>query len=128
MTPIKARSVGPPVLESKPLFSICDAFVDGYCPNPECALSHEVCLIHDGLSATPPVVRGSLTNYLSLAPRVRPFAEPVFDDDGPGSLSLAGPRHDNDHVDVQNILILPTTDEVSHSSALYSRHAYLENL
>lgn len=121
MKPISARSVGTPVLESKPLFSVCGAFVDGYCPNPECPLSHEVCFIHDYSPATVPVVRGSLTNYLSLAPRVRAYGEPVFDDDGPGSLSLAGPRHNNDHVEVQNIHILPTTDEVSRISMLIPR-------
>lgn len=34
-----------------------------------------------------------------------------FDTDGPGENSLLGPRHDNDHVYIHNINILPTTDE-----------------
>ena len=36
------------------------------------------------------------------------------DENGPGYLALAGPRHDNDHVMVANIKILPTADEVGH--------------
>ena len=128
MKPINARRLEAPVLESKPLSSVCDAFVGGDCPNPECPLSHEVCLVLDSTSATIPVVRGSLTNYLSLAPRVAPFGVSVFDDDGPGSLSVAGPRHDNDHVEVQNIHILPTTDEVSPHLGVYPKTAYQENL
>jgi AAA domain len=35
-----------------------------------------------------------------------------FESDGPGHLSQRGPRHDNDHVNFQDIQILPTTDEV----------------
>ncbi|MCJ1307438.1 hypothetical protein MMC25_001084 [Agyrium rufum] len=35
-----------------------------------------------------------------------------FDEDGPGTLSQLGPRHDNDHVSITNIRILPTTDEI----------------
>ena len=32
--------------------------------------------------------------------------------DGPGALSAAGPRHDNDHSQIQDIKILPTSDEI----------------
>ena len=32
--------------------------------------------------------------------------------DGPGTLSTAGPRHDNDHSQIQDIKILPTSDEI----------------
>jgi hypothetical protein len=35
-----------------------------------------------------------------------------FDDDLPGCLSQYGPRHDNDHVFIKDIQILPTTDEI----------------
>ena len=35
-----------------------------------------------------------------------------FDQQGPGTLSSGGPRHDNDHVDIRHIQILPTTDEI----------------
>ena len=44
---------------------------------------------------------------------------PVFEvgPDLPGALSELGPRHDNDHADIFNIKILPTTDEI-HSPRL----------
>ena len=32
--------------------------------------------------------------------------------DMPGSLSVEGPRHDNDHKDITNIKIMPTTQEI----------------
>ena len=39
---------------------------------------------------------------------------PVFElgTDLPGALSELGPRHDNDHADISNIKILPTTEEI----------------
>jgi len=36
----------------------------------------------------------------------------TFTDDGPGELSILGPRHDNDYSDYRKIQILPTTDEI----------------
>ena len=60
-----------------------------------------------------------------------PFAEgrsskpdrsrPVFeiDQDLPGSLSELGPRHDNDHADISEISILPTTEEIQSSRSEY---------
>lgn len=49
------------------------------------------------------------TNCLSLERRPNWTA---FDDDGPGNLADFGPRHDNDHVNIRDIQILPTTDEI----------------
>ena len=48
-------------------------------------------------------------NFLSL--EQRPL-HPAFDTDGPGYLSVNGPRHDNDHINIGDIQILPTTDEI----------------
>lgn len=48
-------------------------------------------------------------NRLSLEPRPKHVK---FDHDGPGYLATGGPRHDNDHVHIKNIQILPTTDEI----------------
>ncbi|KAJ9610528.1 hypothetical protein H2200_005305 [Cladophialophora chaetospira] len=45
-----------------------------------------------------------------LSPDPRPAL--TFTDDGPGNLSLLGPRHDNDHEDFRKIEILPTADEI----------------
>jgi AAA domain len=47
--------------------------------------------------------------FLSLASR--PLHD-AFENDGPGNLSRCGPRHDNDHVNFQDIQILPTMDEI----------------
>ena len=48
-------------------------------------------------------------NELLTAPRLLTTA---FDDDGPGEKSALGPRHDNDHIFIKDIQILPTTDEI----------------
>jgi hypothetical protein len=50
-----------------------------------------------------------LANYLSLHQRP---VHSSFEIDGPGHLSSCGPRHDNDHVNIQDIRILPTADEI----------------
>ena len=47
-------------------------------------------------------------NTLTLTPRL----EKPFENDGPGTRSAKGPRHNNDRVDIMDIQILPTTDEV----------------
>ena len=46
----------------------------------------------------------------SAVPNVAAAFEMV--QDGPGTLSTAGPRHDNDHSQIQDIKILPTPDEI----------------
>ena len=46
----------------------------------------------------------------TLSPEPRPTL--AFTDDGPGKLSVFGPRHDNDHDDFRKIDILPTPDEI----------------
>lgn len=51
-------------------------------------------------------------NYLSLSPKPIPKDDQCFDSDGPGSISSAGVRHDNDFVNISDIRILPTTDEI----------------
>ena len=48
-------------------------------------------------------------NYLSLEQRP---ANLYFDADGLGHLSVNGPHHDNDHTNIPDIQILPTTDEI----------------
>ena len=46
---------------------------------------------------------------------------PVFElgQDLPGALSELGPRHDNDHADIFDIKILPTTEEIQSSRSEY---------
>ena len=48
-------------------------------------------------------------NFLSL--EARPTHNGL-ESDGPGHLSIRGPRHDNDHVNFQDIQVLPTTGEI----------------
>ena len=55
-----------------------------------------------------PLISTDLTSYLSL--NARPIHN-QFDDDGPGSLARLGARHNNDHIHIKNIKILPTVDE-----------------
>jgi len=57
----------------------------------------------------------SYPNMLREEPRPRVSS---FDDDGPGEKSAFGPRHDNDHVYIPDISILPTVDECLSTSRL----------
>src|SRR5438034_9024762 len=61
----------------------------------------------------------SQSNYLSLHPRMMPEGGKSFENDGPGNLSAAGARHDNDFVDIRDIRILPTADEILSRRAPY---------
>ena len=57
----------------------------------------------------------SYPNILKEEPRPKVSS---FDEDGPGDKSQFGPRHDNDHVYVHDIDILPTIDECLSSTRL----------
>lgn len=60
---------------------------------------------------SPPMHKGErIKPENTLEPHPRPHL--AFTDDGPGDLSISGPRHDNDHSDYRNIQILPTADEI----------------
>ncbi|KAK5098597.1 hypothetical protein LTR70_002484 [Exophiala xenobiotica] len=54
------------------------------------------------------IIVPSHPNVLREEPRPKVCS---FDDDGPGEKSAFGPRHDNDHVYIPDISILPTIDE-----------------
>lgn len=66
-----------------------------------------------GLGAAIPLSKGRPVKQKS--PR------PVFEvgQDLPGALSELGPRHDNDHADIFDIKILPTTEEIQSSRLEY---------
>ena len=51
-------------------------------------------------------------NVLLAGPRLSPRDDSIFDHDGPGHLSINGPRHDNDHTDIRKIQVLPSADEI----------------
>ncbi|KAK7913879.1 AAA domain-containing protein [Apiospora marii] len=50
---------------------------------------------------------------------VGPLTRFVLPKNLPGTLSSTGPRHDNDHVDIENISILPTPAEITSTSDEY---------
>lgn len=110
-TNIRAAKLRPSSLLQPPLASVCKDFVEGFCRRGnECTKSHDICAVPDEISETP--VLDCAPNLLSLEPRILPRESLPFDKDGPGHLSRHGPRHDNDHEDIQHIKILPTTDEI----------------
>lgn len=111
MTNIKAAQLPQSTIAQLVIPFLCKDYINGFCrKGDECTKSHEIWI---PLTDTPnsPVVN-SPPNYLSLEPRSPSNNELRFDSDGPGSLSRRGQRHDNDHVDIQYIKILPTTDEI----------------
>ena len=110
-TNLRAANLQPSALPQLPLASVCQDFVDGFCRRgDECTKNHDICAIPNETSESPVLV--CPPNVLSLDARVSPRNSLPFDKDGPGHLSRFGPRHDNDHEDIQHIKILPTTDEI----------------
>ncbi|KAL9127763.1 MAG: hypothetical protein Q9217_003421 [Psora testacea] len=108
---IKAHRLESPTVPHIPRHLLCQAFIDGFCRRGHaCQKSHEVCAIDDDSQPKPRLT--SFPNHLSLTPRVSLLDHSPFNDDGPGDLSTDGPRHDNDHVDIRHVEILPTTDEI----------------
>lgn len=119
MSNAKAYFDKAPALESRSLHDVCTNFSDGFCQLAEgCPWrqTHVITLIDDSTPAKQNLITDR--NVLLLKPR-KSTTNSDFDNDGPGVLSSTQtPRHDNDHVSIQDIQILPTTDEVSWS---YSR-------
>ena len=110
-TNTRAAKLESSTLAQLPLDSICRDFVDGFCRRGnECTKSHNICAVEDKIVVSP--VLDCPPNMLSLEPRLLPRDSLPFDKDGPGHLSRYGPRHDNDHADIQHIKILPTMDEI----------------
>ena len=110
-TNIRAAKLQPSTLPQLPLASVCQDFVDGFCRRGDgCTKSHEICATVNAING-PPII-DCPPNLLSLDPRLSPHEGLPFDSDGPGNLSKYGARHDNDHVDIQHVRILPTTDEM----------------
>ncbi len=110
-TNIRAAKLQPSTLPQLPLTMACQDFIDGFCRRGnECTKSHDICAVPSQTSGSP--ILDCSPNLLSLDPRVSPRDCLPFDTDGPGQLSRYGPRHDNDHEDIQHIKILPTTDEI----------------
>ena len=110
-TNVRAAKLQPSTLPRPPPDSVCQDFVDGFCRRgDECTKSHDICAVVYETTTSP--VLDCPPNILSLNHRLLPRDSLPFDKDGPGHLSSYGPRHDNDHADIQHIKILPTTDEI----------------
>ena len=127
MSSPKAYVAPKAVLESTPLAAVCQNYVDGFCQlldNCPFSKSHTIQLIDELNSSTAASNLSASPNVLSLEPRVAPTDnDAYFDNDGPGILSTSQqPRHDNDHVLIQDIQILPTTDEVRLHSLIARRY------
>ncbi len=113
MTKIKAALMRKSSLRKRPTSQLCPKFLAGSCRNQDiCRASHEICQIVDIERESMKPELTSVSNYLSMKPRMAPSIGCAFDNDGPGQLSSAGPRHQNDHVNIQDISILPTVDEI----------------
>ncbi|MCJ1250969.1 hypothetical protein MMC30_008199 [Trapelia coarctata] len=113
MSNAKAYLDTPPALESRSLNDLCNNFADGFCHLTERCSWRDTHVI-TRIDGTTPAKQTLITtpNILSLAPR-KTLRNNEYDNDGPGALSSSGtPRHDNDHVSIQDIQILPTTDEI----------------
>ncbi|KZF19706.1 P-loop containing nucleoside triphosphate hydrolase protein [Xylona heveae TC161] len=115
MVQFGAHQLPPPVLQERQRASLCSQYLQGYCSNGNsCTDSHDLCrVVETDLSLSLSLARVSVDsapNFISNRPRTQ--LDPPFDSDGPGFLSLSGARHNNDHINIQDIRILPTTDEI----------------
>ena len=101
-------------LPRKPLSSLCHDYVNGLCRRgDQCSWSHVLCVVdYDPLESVSCVSQYRRGNLLSSEPRRTLYDEAELESDGPGHLSAFGPRHDNDHVNIQDIQIIPTADEI----------------
>lgn len=98
MTDIKASSLRPSTLQKRPLSALCIDYVGGFCRHGDnCKRSHDICAVVEVDSRPEAPVLDSQPNLLSLDPRLPRSDGRSFDDDGPGNLSSAGARHQNDH-------------------------------
>ena len=123
MTEIRAaQRLNVSSLPCKPSSALCSDYVSGFCrQGDQCSRLHLLCEVESAAAETAwrsDQYQGS--NVLTAEPRRTLHDNVELESDGPGHLSAHGPRHDNDHVGIQDIQILPTTDEI-----LASRRPYM---
>ncbi|KAL6718792.1 hypothetical protein ACLMJK_003026 [Lecanora helva] len=115
---IKASRLAPSSLLELQSDVLCRDYLEGFCRRAEeCSWSHEICAIPNVEPQAPTLQYPD--NLLSMDPRGLPRSRHPLDDDGPGILSFGGPRHDNDHVEIQHIKILPTINEILSTRSPY---------
>lgn len=101
-----------PMLEALQLNEVCANHVLGWCRKPDkCPQQAHAIVRIEGTEKFYSSVFTKQTNYLSS--ELKQHNKVEFDNCGPGHLAAGGARHDNDHIAIQDIRILPTTDEVS---------------
>ena len=115
MTDIRAGSLPFSSLQQLPNSALCADYLGGFCRRGDkCLEVHEICAVAEvdcqDIQRLP--ILNSPTNSLSQSPWPLQLDKCAFDDDGPGNLSSNGMRHDNDHIDIRDIQILPTMDEI----------------
>lgn len=111
---VHAHKLAAPALPQCIETSLCRDHLKGFCRNGDaCSQSHAIYrVVNDAQSRAASAPTSSTSNTLRVSPRLSPKDDSLFDHDGPGRLSINGPRHDNDHVVIRNIQILPTADEI----------------
>lgn len=111
---VRAQKLPAPVLSQCIESSLCRDHLKGFCRTGDaCSQSHAIYrVVNQAQSSEVPAPITSTPNVLRVSPRLSPKESKIFDHDGPGRLSINGPRHDNDHVNIRNIRILPTADEI----------------
>ena len=107
--PLEASS-----LPKEPFASLCHDYINGLCRRGDrCPRPHHLCEPTDSSSQI-----SSHASYLPTTNILKDQARRTvhenigFEDDGPGLLSTHGPRHNNDHINIRDIQILPTADEI----------------
>ena len=117
----RAQKLPAPALSQCIESSLCSDHLKGFCRNGDaCLQSHAIHrVVSHAHSPEVPAPISSTPNVLRVSPRLSPKDGSIFDHDGPGCLSIKGPRHDNDHTNIQNIRILPTADEILARRAPY---------
>jgi hypothetical protein len=115
MESYKALVPPPPALEERNLRELCPDYVAGYCINDCHPTTHQIFRI---CGTEGNRVRLCMHANFLTAHHHRLKSKDPYDSDGAGRHSLAGPRHDNDYEDIQDIKILPTIDEVCISKTM----------
>lgn len=114
MSLIRAQALPEQILPKRPSKALCEEHIRGLCrAGSRCVRVHDIYRLWE--ETTPQWAEEELKgfdNFLSLEPRVISKENAIFEHDGPGRFSWYGCRHDNDFVDIRNIRILPTTDEI----------------
>lgn len=100
-------------LPTKSASVLCQDYLLSFCRHgDQCPRSHEICLVEEDIAGRRRVNDPAIPARNVLCMEDRLIYHGAADMDGAGRLSTLGPRHDNDYVNIEDINILPTTDEI----------------